>query len=128
MSESDYKDSTEEFEEALKKRDGEYYTLRLFGSGMTPRSIRAIENIKQICEEHLKGRYDLEVIDIYQRPELARNAQLITAPTLVKQLPDPLRKLIGDLSNTDKVLVALDLVPKGKTGVGEPVVDKDGDA
>jgi circadian clock protein KaiB len=128
MSESDYKDSTEEFEEALKKRDGEYYTLRLFVSGMTPRSIRAIENIKQICEEHLKGRYELEVIDIYQRPELARNAQLLTAPTLVKQLPHPLRKLIGDLSDKEKVLVALDLVPKGKTGIGKPVVDKDGDA
>jgi circadian clock protein KaiB len=128
MNDSEYKDSTEEFEEALQKKDGEYYTLRLFVSGMTPRSMRAIENIKQICEEHLKGRYELEVIDIYQRPELARNAQLLTAPTLVKQLPHPLRKLIGDLSDTEKVLVALDLVPKGKTGAGVPVVDKDGDA
>jgi circadian clock protein KaiB len=126
MSDSDYKDSTEEFEKAMQEREN--YLLRLFVSGMTPRSIRAIENIKKICEEHLKGRYELEVIDIYQRPELAAKAQLITAPTLIKQLPDPLRKLIGDLSDTDKVLVALDLVPKGKTGVGEPVVDRDGDA
>jgi circadian clock protein KaiB len=126
MNDSDYKDSTEEFEKAMQEREN--YLLRLFVSGMTPRSIRAIENIKKICEEHLKGRYELEVIDIYQRPELAAKAQLITAPTLIKQLPDPLRKLIGDLSDTDKVLVALDLVPKGKTGVGEPVVDRDGDA
>jgi circadian clock protein KaiB len=127
MNDSNYKDSTEEFKKALQERERENYVLRLFVSGMTPKSIRAIENITKICEEHLKGRYELEVIDIYQRPELASKAQLITAPTLIKQLPDPLRKLIGDLSNTDKVLVALDLVSRGKTGPGEPDRDKGGD-
>jgi circadian clock protein KaiB len=115
MNDSGYKNSAEEFEKALRDRSDKNYTLRLFVSGMTPKSMRAIENLKRICEEHLKGRYDLEIIDIYQRPELAKDAQLITAPTLVKQLPPPLRRLIGDLSSTEKVLVALDLVPKRDT-------------
>jgi circadian clock protein KaiB len=126
MNDSNYKDSTEEFEKALRDRSDKNYTLRLFVSGMTPRSMRAIENIKRICEEHLKGCYDLEVIDIYQRPELAKDAQLITAPTLIKQLPDPLRRLIGDLSDTEKVLVSLDLLPKGKAD-REPDPDKRGE-
>jgi circadian clock protein KaiB len=123
MNDSGYKNSAEEFEKALRDRSDKNYILRLFVSGMTPRSMRAIENTKRICEEHLKGRYDLEVIDIYQRPELAKDAQLITAPTLIKQLPEPLRRLIGDLSDTEKVLVSLDLLPKGKAG-REPDLDK----
>jgi circadian clock protein KaiB len=127
MNDSGYKNSAEEFEKALRARSDENYTLRLFVSGMTPKSMRAIENLKRICEEHLTGRYDLEIIDIYQRPELAKDAQLITAPTLVKQLPPPLRRLIGDLSSTEKVLVALDLVPKRKEGIGEPGLDNGGE-
>jgi circadian clock protein KaiB len=87
-----------------------YYVLRLFITGTTPRSARAIQNIRKICEEHLAGRYDLEVIDIYQHPEHARAEQIIVTPTLVKKLPLPLRRLIGDLSDTDRVMVGLDIV------------------
>ena len=89
------------------------YVLRLYITGSTPRSARAIENMRRICEEHLAGRYDLEVIDIYQRPEAAREFQLIAAPTLVRLLPEPLRRIIGDLSDLDKVLQGLDLLPSG---------------
>jgi circadian clock protein KaiB len=88
------------------------YVLRLYVSGATPRSKTALENIREICEAHLKGRYDLQVIDIYQQPELARSAEIIAAPTLIKQLPLPLRKVLGDLSETERVLVGLDLIPK----------------
>jgi circadian clock protein KaiB len=76
---------------------------------MTPKSTRAISNIKKICEEHLNGRYDLQVIDIYQQPTLAKGEQIIAAPTLIKRLPLPLRKFIGDMSNTEKILLGLDL-------------------
>jgi circadian clock protein KaiB len=85
------------------------YVLRLFVSGMTPRSSRAVQNVRAICEEHLQGRYDLEVIDIYQQPTLARGEQIIAAPTLVKKSPAPLRYIIGDLSSTERVLRGLDL-------------------
>jgi circadian clock protein KaiB len=85
------------------------YVLRLFVSGMTPRSTRAVQNVRAICEEHLQGRYDLEVIDIYQQPTLARGEQIIAAPTLVKKSPAPLRYIIGDLSSTERVLRGLDL-------------------
>jgi len=93
-------------------RDGsERYMLRLYVTGQTPRSLRAIQNIKQICETHLKGRYDLEVIDIYKQPSLAQGEKVIAAPTLVKILPAPIRRFVGDLSDTEKVLFGLDLVP-----------------
>ncbi len=85
------------------------YVLRLYVTGTTPASRRAILHVREICEEHLKGRYDLEVVDIYQLPSLARDEQIIAAPTLVKALPLPLRRLIGDLSNTDRVLFGMDL-------------------
>ena len=85
------------------------YVLRLYITGSSPRSTRAVTNLKRICEEHLKGRYDLEVIDIYQQPRLAAGEQVIAAPTLIKKLPEPLRHLIGDMSNTDQVLFGLDL-------------------
>lgn len=75
-------------------------------------SLRATENVKRICEKHLKGRYELEVIDIYQQPNLAEGDQIIAVPTLIKKLPSPLRKLIGDMSNVERVLVGLDLKPK----------------
>jgi circadian clock protein KaiB len=78
---------------------------------MTPRSTRAIEKVRTICEEHLHGRYDLEVIDIYQQPALAQGEQILAAPTLIKRLPLPLRRVIGDMSNTDRVLLGLDLRP-----------------
>lgn len=90
---------------------GDRYVLRLFVSGMTPRSAHALATIRAICEEHLGGRYELEVIDIYQRPDLATADQIVAAPTLVKRLPEPLRKFVGDLSDRDRVLVGLGLIP-----------------
>jgi circadian clock protein KaiB len=95
-------------------RDGpqaKRYVLRLYVTGTTPRSALAIANIKGICEEHLKGRYELEVIDVYQRPALAADEQIVATPTLIRELPAPLRRLIGDLSDVDRVLMGLDLKP-----------------
>lgn len=102
-------DGIEEFEESMENLEHEVYLLRLYITGMTPNSKRAVENVKRICEQHLSGRYELEVIDIYQQPSLAQEEQIIAAPTLIKKLPGPLRRLIGDMSNTEKVLVGLDL-------------------
>lgn len=90
----------------------EAYILRLYIAGLTPRSQEAVRAITGICEEHLAGRYDLEVIDLYQNPVLAKGEQIIAAPTLVKKLPLPLRKIIGTMADKDKVLVGLDLRPK----------------
>ena len=104
--------STKEFEQALKKSGKEKYLLRLYVAGTTPRSLMAVTNIKKICEEHLQGRYDLEVIDIYQQPTLAKGEQIIAAPTLIKKLPLPLRKFIGDMADQERILVGLDLKPK----------------
>jgi circadian clock protein KaiB len=89
----------------------ERYILRLYVTGITRNSRQAITNIKKICDEHLQGRYDLEVIDIYQQPTLAKGEQILAAPTLIKKLPLPLRKFIGDMSNTERILVGLDLRP-----------------
>ena len=88
------------------------YVLRLYVAGTNSKSIRAVANIKEICESSLKNRYDLEVIDIYQQPVLVKGEQIIAAPTLVKKLPLPLRKFIGDMSDTERILVGLDLRPK----------------
>ncbi len=85
------------------------YLLKLYVSGMTPRSTRAVECVRTLCEQYFSGRYDLEVVDIYQQPHLARDDQIIAAPTLVKCLPLPMRRVIGDLSSTDRVLLGLDL-------------------
>jgi circadian clock protein KaiB len=87
----------------------EVYLLRLYVTGTTPASVRAIQNIKNLCEKHLHGRYDLEVVDLYLKPELARGEQIIAAPTLIKKLPLPLRRIIGDMANTERVLVGLDI-------------------
>ena len=95
--------------ESAANESSEHYVLRLYVTGMTPRSTRAIENVRTICEEHLHGRYDLEVIDVYQQPTLAKAEQILAAPTLIKKLPLPLRRVIGDLSNTEQVLVGLDI-------------------
>jgi len=106
---SDVKDSTAAFEEALTKiKDGKY-VLRLYVAGMGPKSMQAIDNIKRICEEHLPGKYQLEVIDIYQYPIFAKDGQIVAAPTLVKELPPPLRKLIGSMADTKRVLLGMDL-------------------
>ena len=101
---------TAAFEQSLAKPNKPTrYELRLYVAGMTPRSTRAIANIKEICEEHLKGHYDLQVIDLYQQPALAEGNQIIAVPTLIKKLPVPLRRIIGDLSDRERVLVGLDL-------------------
>ena len=89
--------------------DPGHYLLRLFVTGMTPRSTQAIARIKAICEEHLEGRYELEVIDIYQQPDVARLEQIVATPTLIKKLPAPLRRLVGDLSNKQRVLHGLNI-------------------
>lgn len=88
-----------------------HYVLRLYVSGATQRSLAAIENLQLICDTHLQGRYDLQVIDIYQQPELARGADIIAVPSLIKLLPLPLCQLVGDLSEKERVLVGLDLIP-----------------
>ena len=106
-----FRDATETFEQALKVTAirRAKYILRLYVSGSSTRSLRAVENLKKICEEHFPNDYDLEVIDIYENPTAAREEQIIAAPTLVKQLPKPLRKFVGDLSNTQKVFIGLDI-------------------
>ena len=97
------------FEVAAEAAGSERYVLRLYVAGMTPRAGRAIENVRAICDQHLEGRYDLEVIDVYQQPVLAKGKQIVAAPTLIKELPLPLRRIIGDMSNTDRVLLGLDI-------------------
>ena len=96
-------------EEAEAAQANARYILRLYITGTTPHSARAIVNIRKICEEHLKGRYELEVIDIAQHPTLAEGDQIIATPTLIKKLPLPLRSFIGDMSRTDSILLGLDL-------------------
>jgi len=107
-------DAVESFERAVQELGTEHYVLRLYVTGTTPKSMRAIENIKKICEEHLEGRYELEVIDIYQKPALAIGEEIIAVPTLVKKLPLPLRRVIGDLSATVQVHFGMDVKPKEK--------------
>ena len=97
------------FDSKVRKRRTEKYVLRLYIAGTTSRSARAVANIREICEHNLSGRYDLQVIDIYQKPALAIGEQIIAAPTLVKQLPLPLRRFIGDLSDTERILVGMDI-------------------
>jgi circadian clock protein KaiB len=102
-------DLSNDIELSVVKKGTSNYILKLYVVGTTPQSVRAIENIKKVCEAHLKNRYTLEVIDLYQNPSLASGEQIIAAPTLVKYLPLPLRRIIGDMSNIDRVLVGLDL-------------------
>jgi circadian clock protein KaiB len=90
---------------------GKRWEMRLYVAGQTPRSLAAFANLKQICEEHLKGRYSIEVIDLLERPQLSGGDQILAIPTLVRKLPHPVRKIIGDLSDTERVLVGLDLRP-----------------
>jgi circadian clock protein KaiB len=85
------------------------WELRLYVAGQTPKSLRAFANLKQICEEHLAGKYRIEVVDLLKNPQLAKGDQILAIPTLVRKLPEPVRKIIGDLSDTDRVLVGLDL-------------------
>jgi len=102
-------DSCAEFEAALQNAGDQKISLRLYVAGASPRSARAIANLKQICDQYLQGRYELEIIDIYQQPIFAREGQIVAAPTLIRELPPPLRKFIGDLSNIQDALLGVDL-------------------
>lgn len=106
------RDATQAFERATTQPREERYVLRLYVTGNTPHSARAISRVKTICDEHLNGRYELEVVDLYQQPQLAEGEQIIAAPTLVKKLPLPLRRMVGDMSRTERLLVGLDLRTK----------------
>jgi circadian clock protein KaiB len=90
----------------------EFYDLRLYVAGQTARSLAALANLRKICDEHLEGRFRIEVIDLLEHPQLARGDQILALPTLVRKLPEPIRKLVGDLSNTERALVGLDLRPR----------------
>ena len=103
------KSSPDDFDLTISKLDKNKYILRLYITGSTSRSVLAITNLKKICEEYLEGRYELEVVDLYQKPSLAKGDQIIAAPTLIKKLPLPFRRIIGDMSNKEKVLLGLDL-------------------
>lgn len=92
-------------------QDDQAYILRLYVAGQTKKSLTAFANLKNICEEHLKGKYRIEVIDLLENPQLAKGDQILAIPTLVRKLPPPLKKIIGDLSNTERVIVGLDLRP-----------------
>jgi circadian clock protein KaiB len=105
-------DVSHTFERAAALRRGRKYVLRLYVAGATPQSTRALVNIKEICEEHLQGRYELEVVDVFVQPAEARAQDIIAVPTLLKKLPAPLRRLVGDLSNRERVLVGLNIKSK----------------
>ena len=98
---------------AASPPDPTAYRLRLYVAGQTPKSILALSNLKQICEDHLQGRYEIEIIDLLENPQLAAGDQILALPTLVRRLPEPIKKIIGDLSNTERVLVGLDLQVRG---------------
>jgi len=104
-------DATERYERRQRESETAMFVLRLYVTGATPASTRAIANLKMLCEKHLKGRFDLEVIDIFQQPELAQGEQIIATPTLIKQLPSPLRRFIGDLEGLEGKLLGLDVKP-----------------
>lgn len=111
MNRSKKSDTTKTFEAALATEPhAAQYCLKLYITGTTPRCARAIRNIRAICEDNLPGRYDLEVVDIYQHPEQAKAEQIVVSPTLVKKLPLPFRRMIGDLSDNERVLIGLDIV------------------
>jgi circadian clock protein KaiB len=97
---------------ADKAHDPDFWMLRLYVAGQTARSMQAFANLKKICEEHLAGKYEIEVIDLIENPQLAQGDQILALPTLVRRLPEPVRKIIGDLSNTERVLVGMDLRPR----------------
>lgn len=106
--------SSESVEESIPPaKAGETWELRLYVAGQTPKSVAAFANLKRICEEYLAGRYKIVVIDLLLNPTLARGDQILAIPTLVRNLPQPVRKIIGDLSNTERVLVGLDVRPLG---------------
>ena len=96
----------------LKQASDEKWNLRLYTAGQSPKSLAALENLKRVCEEHLAGRYTIEIVDLLKNPRLAKDHEIIAIPTLVRKLPEPLRKLVGDLSDTERTLVGLQLRPR----------------
>ncbi|MBF0216345.1 MAG: circadian clock KaiB family protein [Candidatus Omnitrophica bacterium] len=102
-------DIGKQLEQRTKKKEMKKYVLHLYVAGLSPRSQKAIDNIKKLCDEHLKGQYELVIQDIYKNPVMAKNSQILAAPTLVKELPLPLRKFVGDMSNTERLILGLDL-------------------
>jgi circadian clock protein KaiB len=115
--------ATERFEEATARK--EKYIIKLYITGMTPRSQQALRNLEKVCREYLEGNYELEVIDIYQQPQLAKGDQIIAVPTLIKKMPLPLRRLIGDLSQEDRIVLGLDLKSKTPPHEHEPRESED---
>lgn len=97
--------------ETTEEAKGEFFNMRLYVAGQTPKSLDAFANLKKICEEHLKGKYTIEIIDLLVNPKLAQGDQILAIPTLVRRLPEPIKKIIGDLSDTERVLVGLDIRP-----------------
>jgi circadian clock protein KaiB len=102
----------EKLKETQAQKNSDVWELRLYVAGQTPNSVKAFANLKKICEEHLKGKYSIEVVDLLKNPQLAAGDQILAIPTLVRKLPEPIRKIIGDLSNTERVIVGLDIRPK----------------
>ena len=105
---------------ATRSKSSGVWKLRLYVAGQTPKSVTAFSNLKHICEDHLKGRYKIEVIDLVETPQLAKDDQILAIPTLVRKLPEPVRKIIGDLSNIERVLVGLDLIPAARAAAAAP--------
>jgi circadian clock protein KaiB len=105
-------DSPDNSDGLIESADAERWDLRLYVAGQTPKSIAAFSNLKRVCEEHLAGKYNIEVVDLIKNPLLAQGDQIVAIPTLVRKLPEPVRKIIGDLSNTERVLVGLQLRPQ----------------
>lgn len=105
------RDHYKDFDAATREKVSQKHVLTLYVAGISPRSQQAIRSVKEVCEKHLKDSYELEIVDIYQHPEALKEAQIVAAPTLVKKLPLPLRRLIGDMTNADRLIVGLDLRP-----------------
>jgi circadian clock protein KaiB len=106
------RDANADAKDGAERTNAEFWDLRLYVAGQTPKSMTAFANLKRICEEHLAGKYRIEVVDLLKEPQLARGDQILALPTLVRKLPEPIKKIIGDLSNTERTLVGLDLRPR----------------
>lgn len=106
-------------ENALNNPEDEVWILKLYVAGQSPKSVTAFKNLKKICEEHLEGKYKIKIIDLLKNPQLGKGDQILAIPTLIRQLPEPVKKIIGDLSNTERVLVGLDLQPTKKGAIHE---------
>jgi circadian clock protein KaiB len=106
------KSSPQPLQDANGTPDPDHWELRLYVAGQTPKSLAAFANLKRLCEEHLAGRYEIEIVDLLEHPQLAEGDQILAIPTLVRRLPEPMKKIIGDLSNSERTLVGLNLLPR----------------